>query len=139
MPTETTIWLARHGEVHNPNNVLYGRLPRMRLTPEGRRQAVALAEFLRPRPLVAIYSSPMLRARRTAEVSLLTHPDLQRVRIDSDLQEVRRGWEGEPLKPLQKIDGDFSSTPRPPDDESLHPFQTGMLRGRKPTLNRHTG
>ena len=52
----TTIWLARHGEVHNPGNVLYGRLPRMRLTPEGRRQAQALADFLAPRKLAAIES-----------------------------------------------------------------------------------
>src|SRR4030081_978457 len=96
----TTVWLARHGEVHNPGNVLYGRLPRVRLTAEGRRQAMALANFLRPRPLVAIYSSPMLRARRTAELSLHAHPALQRVRIDSDLQEVRTSWEGEPLAAL---------------------------------------
>jgi len=61
-----TGWLARHGEVHNPSRVLYGRLPRMQLSPEGRRQAQALADFLGPRPLAAIYSSPMLRARRTA-------------------------------------------------------------------------
>ena len=31
----TTVWLARHGEAHNPGGLLYGRLPRVRLTPEG--------------------------------------------------------------------------------------------------------
>ena len=36
----------------------------------------------------------MLRARRTAEAVLDAHPDIQRIRIDSDLQEVRTGWEG---------------------------------------------
>src|ERR1700716_3978838 len=103
----TTVWLARHGEVHNPGNVLYGRLPRMRLTPEGRRQAQALADFLDPRPLAAIYSSPMLRARRTATTILANHPQVQRVRLDSDLQEVRTGWQGEPLDALERIDWDF--------------------------------
>ena len=49
MAIGTTIWLARHGEVHNPTNVLYGRLPRVDLTPEGRRQAHAIAEWLRKR------------------------------------------------------------------------------------------
>ena len=70
----TTIWLARHGEVHNPSNLLYGRLPRMDLSPEGRRQAQALDDFLAERPLAAIYSSPMLRARRTAEIILRVAP-----------------------------------------------------------------
>src|SRR5712691_1408091 len=93
----TTIWLARHGEAHNPHGLLYGRLPRVRLTPEGRRQAHALADFLAPRPLAAIYSSPMLRARRTAEAVLATRADVSRIRIDSDLQEVHTGWQGAPL------------------------------------------
>src|ERR671938_115878 len=113
----TTIWLARHGEVHNPSNVLYGRMPRVRLTPEGRRQAQALADFLGPRPLAAIYSSPMLRARRTAAAILDRCPDLERVRIDSDLQEVRTGWEG----------------------ESLRAIQQRMLRWLKRVLDRHPG
>jgi len=139
VPDPTTVWLARHGEVHNPRNVLYGRLPRVRLTPEGRRQAQALADFLRPRPLVAIYSSPMLRARRTAELSLTAHPDVLRVRIDADLQEVRTSWEGEPLASLQQIDWDFYTNPRHPDDETLHTIQLRMLRWLKHVLQRHRG
>src|SRR5438477_10051193 len=99
----TTIWLARHGEAHNPAELLYGRLPRVRLSPEGRRQAQALASFLAPRPLVAIYSSPMLRARGTAQAVLASRSDVARVRIDSDLQEVRTSWQGEPLHVLEQI------------------------------------
>ena len=100
--------------MHNPNNVLYARLPRIGLTPEGRRQARALAETLRSRPLAAIYSSPMLRARRTAEAVLATHPELDRVRVDSDLLEVRTAWQGEPLEALEQIDWDFYTHPRAP-------------------------
>ena len=96
----TTVWLARHGEVHNPAELLYGRLPRMRLSPEGQRQARKLAEFLAPRPLAAIYSSPLLRARRTAAAILERQPGLGRVRIDADLIEVRTRWQGEPLQAL---------------------------------------
>ena len=137
--TATTIWLARHGEAHNPANVLYGRLPRVRLTPEGRRQAQALADFLKPRPLVAIYSSPMLRARRTAAAVLSSRPELERVRIDSDLQEVRTGWEGEPLAALEQIEWDFYTNPRRPGDESLQAIHDRMRRWLNRALRRHPG
>src|SRR5260370_11151800 len=135
----TTIWLARHGEVHNPTNVLYGRMPGMRLSPEERRQAQALADYLAPRPLAAIYSSPMLRARRTAEVALAAHPELERVRIDADLQEVRTGWEGEPLASLEQIDWDFYAHPRHSEDESLHAIHQRTLRWLRRMLIRHGG
>src|SRR5947209_13029771 len=135
----TTIWLARHGEVHNPSNVLYGRLPRVRLTPEGHRQAQALAEFLGPRPLAAIYSSPMLRARRTAAAILAIRPELKRVRIDSDLQEVRTAWQGEPLAALEQIDWDFYGHPRALDDESLQAIHDRMHRWLARVLRRHAG
>jgi broad specificity phosphatase PhoE len=135
----TTIWLARHGEVHNPSNVLYGRLPRVRLTSEGRRQAQALAEFLGPRPLAAIYSSPMLRARRTAAAILASRPELKRVRIDADLQEVRTAWQGEPLAALEQIGWDFYTNPRHPADESMEAIQRRMLRWLKRVLERNAG
>jgi broad specificity phosphatase PhoE len=135
----TTVWLARHGEAHNPSELLYGRLPRVRLTPEGRRQAQALADFLAPRPLAAIYSSPMLRARRTAEAVLVQRSDLNRIRIDSDLQEVRTGWEGEPLNTLEQIDWDFYGHPRGADDESLDVIHERMRRWLKRVLRRHAG
>jgi len=137
--TGTTVWLARHGEVHNPANVLYGRLPRVRLTPEGRRQAQALAESLRARPLSAIYSSPMLRARRTADAVLTTHPEIDRVRIDSDLLEVRTAWQGEPLESLERIDWDFYTNPRHPQDESLRNIHDRMFRWLGRMLRRHAG
>ena len=135
----TTIWLARHGEAHNPAELLYGRLPRVRLSPEGRRQAQALADFLAPRPLAAIYSSPMLRARRTAEAVVASRSDVARVRIDSDLQEVRTSWQGQPLHVLEQIDWDFYGHPRADDDESLPMIHDRMQRWLKRMLRRHAG
>lgn len=139
MSSTTTVWLARHGEVHNPTNVLYGRLPRVRLTPEGRRQADALARFLAPRQVQAIYSSPMLRARRTAEVVLACQPSLDRIRIDSDLQEILTGWQGEPLATLEQIDWDFYAHPRATSDESLQMIHDRMHRWLRRMLRRHAG
>ncbi len=135
----TTVWLARHGEVHNPSNVLYGRLPRVRMTAEGRRQAAALAHFLAPRPIQAVYSSPMLRARRTAETIVERHPELGHIRIDSNLQEVRTGWQGEPLASLEQIDWDFYAHPRGRDDESLQMISDRMHRWLGRVLHRHAG
>lgn len=133
----TTIWLARHGEVHNPTGLLYGRLPRMRLSVEGERQARAVADSLAERPLHAIYSSPMLRARRTAGFILEQHPSLERVRITRDLQEVRTAWQGEPLETLEKINWDFYSNPRHPDDETLVHIHDRMHRWLERVLRRH--
>jgi probable phosphoglycerate mutase len=135
----TTVWLARHGEVHNPTQVLYGRLPRMPLTHEGTRQAEALARFLAPRRPVAVYSSPMLRARRTAASIAARLPDVDRVRIDRDLHEIKSGWQGEPLATLEQINWDFYSHPRHPEDESLAMIHARMQRWLRRVLKRHPG
>jgi broad specificity phosphatase PhoE len=135
----TTVWLARHGEVHNPGRVLYARLPRMRLSPDGRRQAGALADFLAEHKLAAIYSSPMLRARRTAAIVKACHPYLQRVRVDADLQEVHTGYQGHPLEALERINFDFYAHPFGPDDESLEMIRDRMQRWLYRVLRRHAG
>ncbi len=59
----------RHGEVHNPQRVLYGRLPNYRLSDDGRAMARSAAEFLRGegRPVSALYASPLQRTRESAE------------------------------------------------------------------------
>lgn len=62
----TTVHLLRHGEVHNPDRVLYGRLPGFRLSADGARMAVDAAEALRGRDVVAVVSSPLQRAQETA-------------------------------------------------------------------------
>jgi broad specificity phosphatase PhoE len=61
-----TVHLLRHGEVHNPGRVLYGRLPGFRLSELGERQAQAAADWLAPRDIGYLVSSPLERARQTA-------------------------------------------------------------------------
>ena len=133
----TTVWVARHGEVHNPGGLLYGRLPRIRLSPEGRRQAQALAELLAPRPIQAVYSSPMLRARKTAELIGARHHT--RPRLDRDLLEIRTGWQGMPLADLQRINWDFYAHPRATDDETIQAIYERMRRWLDRVLKRHAG
>jgi broad specificity phosphatase PhoE len=62
----TTVHLLRHGEVHNPERVLYGRLPGFGLSDLGIAQAKLAAEFLAQRPIGHLVSSPLQRAQETA-------------------------------------------------------------------------
>lgn len=59
----------RHGEVHNPDRVLYGRLPSFRLSDAGRDMAQAAADHVRGtgRPVTALHASPLQRTRESAE------------------------------------------------------------------------
>ncbi|MFT4215385.1 MAG: histidine phosphatase family protein [Microbacterium sp.] len=68
MPADR-LHLVRHGEVFNPERVLYGRLPGYGLSEAGRGMARAAAEHLRGlhRPVVALYASPLQRTRESAE------------------------------------------------------------------------
>jgi broad specificity phosphatase PhoE len=63
----TVVHLLRHGEVHNPGRVLYGRLPGFRLSALGEAQAKVVGEFLAGRPVGYLVSSPLERAKQTAE------------------------------------------------------------------------
>jgi broad specificity phosphatase PhoE len=61
--------LVRHGEVHNPRRVLYGRLPDYHLSKAGRQMAQAAAEHVASldREVSGLYSSPLERAQESAE------------------------------------------------------------------------
>jgi broad specificity phosphatase PhoE len=66
--TETTVvHLMRHGEVHNPSGVLYGRLADYHLSDLGRKMADRVAEYVTGRDIVHLVSSPLERARETME------------------------------------------------------------------------
>ena len=67
MTEMTVVHLLRHGEVHNPEHVLYGRLPGYHLSDNGRMMAVAAADFFAGRPVAAIFASPLERAQETAQ------------------------------------------------------------------------
>ena len=65
--TLTVVHLVRHGEVHNPDKVLYGRLPGFRLSESGQQMAKLAANALADRDVTHLVSSPLQRARETAE------------------------------------------------------------------------
>ncbi|HME18086.1 MAG TPA: histidine phosphatase family protein, partial [Mycobacterium sp.] len=97
MAEQTRIHLVRHGEVHNPEGVLYGRLPGFRLSDKGIRQAQAVADALAGRDIVALIASPLQRAQETAAPIAARH-DLP-VGTDPDLIESANFFEGKRLGP----------------------------------------
>jgi broad specificity phosphatase PhoE len=62
----TVVHLLRHGEVHNPEGVLYGRRDGFHLSELGTRMAARIGEALGPRDIVHLRSSPLERAQETA-------------------------------------------------------------------------
>ena len=64
--TRTVVHLLRHGEVHNPDGILYGRLPGFGLSERGEQQAKLVAEFLADRDITYLVASPLKRAQQTA-------------------------------------------------------------------------
>ncbi|ETJ97038.1 histidine phosphatase family protein [Propionimicrobium sp. BV2F7] len=71
--TLTKVHLIRHGEVHNPEGILYGRLPGFYLSSNGRQMADALAEHFSDYELGAFISSPLERARETIAPIVSSH------------------------------------------------------------------
>lgn len=63
---KTLVHFLRHGEVHNPEGILYGRLPGYRLSDNGEQQAKLVAEFLSGHDIARVISSPLQRAQETA-------------------------------------------------------------------------
>ncbi len=90
--TAYTVHLVRHGEVHNPDGLLYGRLPGYHLSDRGRRQAQQAAAHLAGAPVAVLRCSPLERTRETAEVigaGLGLEPE-----IDERLLETATHFEG---------------------------------------------
>jgi broad specificity phosphatase PhoE len=101
----TTIHLIRHGQVHNPEQILYGRLPRFRLTAAGRSQAQSAGRYLNGKAIEALYSSPLLRARQTAR-EILDHVQSPQLHISTLLNEVCTAYEGRPGAEIDARNGD---------------------------------
>lgn len=89
----TIVHVVRHGEVHNPEQILYGRLPGFGLSERGQRQALIVAEALAGHDITHVVASPLQRARETA-VPLAAAHRLD-VRTDERLIEAANLFEGQ--------------------------------------------
>ncbi|MFC7449267.1 histidine phosphatase family protein [Rhodococcus daqingensis] len=64
--SRTIVHVLRHGEVHNPKGILYGRLPGYRLSVTGQAQARTVASVLAGHDITHVVASPLQRAQETA-------------------------------------------------------------------------
>jgi broad specificity phosphatase PhoE len=67
MSVRTTVHLVRHGEVYNPDGILYGRLPGYHLSELGRTMAERVAQTISDRDVTHVVASPLERAQETAQ------------------------------------------------------------------------
>lgn len=96
------VLLIRHGENDWVGKRLAGRTPGVHLNEKGRQQAQKLAEALKPAPLAAIYSSPLERARETAQPIAETKG--LPLRLHDGLQEIHFGeWQGKTTKQMHRL------------------------------------
>ncbi|MGO4594643.1 histidine phosphatase family protein [Leifsonia sp. 2TAF2] len=92
------VHLVRHGEVFNPDGILYGRLPGFGLSKLGHRMAQAAADELiaRDRPVTALRVSPLQRTRESA-APIAEAFDLEPV-IEERIMEPTNRFEGTRMK-----------------------------------------
>jgi broad specificity phosphatase PhoE len=89
----TTVHLLRHGEVYNPEHVLYGRLPGYALSERGEQQAKMVADALRDEDITVLLASPLQRAQQTAAPIAESHR--LTVLSDANLIEAANSFEGQ--------------------------------------------
>jgi broad specificity phosphatase PhoE len=106
MEKVTQISLVRHGHVHNPGSILYGRLPGFRLDRQGVQEAQRAGRALRGKHIAAVFSGPLLRARQTARELLVCSGNRQ-LRISRLLTEVYTVFEGRPSAEIAALQDDL--------------------------------
>jgi broad specificity phosphatase PhoE len=143
--TATTILLIRHGRTAwNEQRIFRGRAD-VPLSPEGSRQAAALAERLAGDALSAVYTSPLSRARVTAEHVAEVHA--LEVQPLEGLRDMGYGaWEGIPEDQVEERWADlyakWRSAPhlvRPPGGETLAEVRERALGALGEIAARHAG
>lgn len=90
----TIVHVCRHGQVENPDHVLYGRLEGYGLSDLGQAMARRLGEHFAGVELSHLRCSPLQRARETMAPIAAAHPDLEIV-TDHRVIEAANVFEGQ--------------------------------------------
>ena len=126
--SSTTIYILRHGHVHNPQQVLYGHMPGFHLSEKGKREVQVSADYLHDKGISAVYSSPLLRARQSARIISNTLK-ISKVSIRAKLTESHTHFQGSPYSEVNAISFDFySDNHRIETDETLTQITDRMTK-----------
>lgn len=135
----TTIYFVRHGKVYNPTNVWYGRLPRFGLAQEGRQQIEQTAEFLKKENIDRIYTSPLLRAKQTADI-IKQKLKLPKIYFSKDIMEIKSSLQGNSFAYIKSIDYDvFASPGRDVKGETIEEIANRMQQFMHKMIKKHPG
>jgi broad specificity phosphatase PhoE len=137
-PNSTVIWFARHGESTGGQEGCYGGAADFPLSEKGRCQAAALRERAVRLGLNLVLSSPLLRAKQTAEIVVAGRQDSGMVTMD-DLQERNSYGVLSGLKPreaaelfpeiMHRVDGRPEASDEDfPSAESIESFRLRVRR-----------
>jgi len=109
-----TLLFIRHGQTTwNVEHRLPGQLPGVELNETGRQQAARLADALTVLPISAIISSPLERARDTAEI--IAQPRKLEIQYEPELMDLELGhWSGQNYDELSKNDPEWKAFVRDP-------------------------
>ena len=88
----STVHVLRHGEVENPNKILYGRQPGWYLSSRGQEMAATLGQWSKSIDLGALHVSPLQRAQETAAPIAAAHN--MAITTDERLIEAANIFEG---------------------------------------------
>jgi len=141
----TEIILARHGETEwNVAEVFRGQID-IDLNETGVKQAELLSGYLSTSAIAAVYSSPLKRALKTAEI--IAQPHKLKVNVDSDLIDFNFGkWQGLSHQEVKEKYRDLYATwithpeqVRIPNGEALEDVSKRVIRVRNKVIENHRG
>ena len=141
----TEIILVRHGETEwNVAEVFRGQID-IDLNETGVKQAELLSEYLSTSAIEAVYSSPLKRALKTAEI--IAQPHKLKVNVEPDLMDFNFGkWQGLSHQKVKEKYRDLYATwithpeqVRMPDGETLEDVSQRVIRIRNKIMENHRG
>lgn len=136
---KTTIYILRHGDVANPKNILYGRLPRFPLSSKGQKKIREVVQQFKNRKIRHLYTSPMLRTRQTG---LILANELRLTsKTTSLINEVKLIHAGMPLEifKVKYQQNLYSHANVARGQESVEAIASRMLKFLEIVKKRHSG
>lgn len=135
---KTTIHLVRHGEVHNPEQIFYGRLPGYFLSENGIQQVHTLGKHLRNKKIKKIYASPLERTKQTAQIIAEYVPSVEIIH-DERLIEVGSPTQGQLIHALAQHDFNFYHDDYRGNGESINDIINRMISAIDEFATNHSG